>query len=964
MRTDFTAGFNTARNKNANAPVNLMRIDWPAMNGLPALTLRLTDRSGIRIDGVDWYPLVRDMGNIDRLVSADRLASNSGSSLSVTLVNIPVGLFGTGKRFSHLFRSRPPESATVRVFQWFAGEGLSGSDMAEIFVARIGDPVSYDESVCSFDLTDIAESYGSGVLGNAIRLADYPNAPEGSIGKTKPIVVGTVEDVPGILVRKSQQTALTSVAAPGGTVLTVASTEKFPPSGSLVVNDDEIEYAGVNSTQFLGCSGVNEFHYAGDSVLERIADHRYLLSDPAYPIQQISNVKVGGHLAGLDEYAKDLSRGEVVFGSKPKKADSIDTKFLQVQNDQAGSGNTAVDSANAAIANSPTHYAKINQTHNLLSLRQTDSLPNIGEIGKVFLRVEHFVEEKLPNDSLTAHITGVGQVGALSPPAADDVVVAGGNTDITHTHLDTLGFPITDPQHQHTESLPPKITQNALSGVGGQVIALSSGQTHLLTFPDPGPGAWATAEYGIAFEWAGTAGGGSFKAVSATSQCNFNYGYQLWSLNGATQTYTTGGNIDNACNEIVVSHNARFIHFYIRSATRVVTMAAPNSVSAQPANVSTSRAGEIEPHSSNPAVNSTAEKATRSVVDLFDITPHVNGDWNWFQDRESQVRYNGSSDGRTAFVVHMAYEVEYARRRIEFTDDVSAEIAGIKDDSTGSVTGVADSLIERPDHIYKWSVLKGLGLDPSVIDNASMSQAGTLFANSGYLLAGIVNEKSSYQDLWQQWGKECRACFYWDLGKARILFRILNLSSTDLEADKKILDNMVLMDSQGQMDFKTTRNPLINTVNKLDLRYNRNWRGGGYQAIESFADLESQNIFGIKEKPGEFDFNWVRQKTMALDIGNFYLQELKEPRDVYEIGVLLDNMEIEKGDVIEVNPPAHELGSVRALVLASGRRVGSGIEKRMDTVKIFARQMGGVTGNDGFGLQAFGISGFAGAEKN
>jgi len=962
MRTDFTAGFTNARNKKANAPLNLLQIDWPEMNGLPALTLRLTDRSGINIDGNDWYPLVKDMGNIDRLVSADLLAVNSGTSLSVEVINIPVDLFSNGKRFSYLFRNRPPEAATVKIYQWFAGEGLVGSDFAEVFIARMGDPISYDESTCSFDLVDISESYGSGILGNALKLGDYPDAPEDSVGKTKPIVIGTVEDTPGILVRKSQQTVLASVAVPGGTILTVASTDKFPSSGSLIVNDDEVDYTSINSTQFLACSGINEFHYADDAVLEKVSDHRYLFSDPAYPIQKISNVKVGGHLADSSDYSTNLIKGEVVFSSKPKKSDSIDTKFLQAQNDQVGAGNNAVDPTNATIPNSPTNYAKINQSNNNLSLKQTDNLPNIGEIGKVFLRVEHFVEEKLPNDSLTAHITGVGQVGTLSAPAADDVVVASGTTDITHTHLDTLGFAISDPQHQHTEALPPKITQSALSGVGGMLIFLGGGQTHTITFPDPGPGTWATVEYGIAFEWGGTAVGGSYKAVTATSQCNSGFGYLLWNRSGTTETYTTGGNIDNDCNVIKINHNTSNINMYIRSATRVVTMSTPNSVSTQPTNISSSKTGGLTPHSSNPTVNTTAEKATRSVVDLFDITSHVNGDWNWFDDRESQVQYNGSSDGRTAFVVHLAYEVEYARRRIEFTDEVSAQIEGVKDD--GSITGVADSLIERPDHIYKWSILYGLNLDSSVIDDASMSQAGTSFDNSGYLLGGIVNEKISYLDLWQRWGKECRAYFYWDLGKAKILFRPLNLSTTATVADKVIPGNMVLIDLNGVVEFKVTRNPINNVVNKLDLKYNRKWTGDDYQAVESLVDLESQTKFGIKEKPGEFDFNWIRNQPMAVDIGNFYLQELKEPRDVYEIGLLLDNMEIEKGDILEVNPPINELDKVHALVLGSGRVVGSGIEQRMDSVKIVARQMGGVVRNEGFGLQIFGASGFAGVERN
>ncbi|MZH02249.1 MAG: hypothetical protein F3745_02265, partial [Nitrospinae bacterium] len=698
MRTDFTSGFNDSRNSKANAPVNLLKIEWPAINGLPALTLRLTDREGVNINSVTWYPLIKNMGNLDRLVSPDQSDNNSLPNLTVSVVNVPMDLFSPSSRFSNLFRHRSPESAVVTLYQWFLDDGLTETDLSILFVARIGDPVKYDEELCTFDLVDISQGYGSKMIGNALTLSDYPDAPDQSVGRTRPIVIGNVDEVPAILVRKSHQTLLTTVAIPGGSLLDVSSTSNFPLSGTVIVNDDEVNYTSLNSTQFLGCSGINEFHYSGDAVLEKVTDHRYLLSDPDYPIKEISNVRVGGHLADPGDFSVDVAKGEVVFSSKPKKSDSIDTKFLQAQNDVVGAGNTAINPTNANIPNSPTTYAKINQSSNVLSLRQTNSLANIGTIGKVLLRVEHFVEEKLPNDSLTAHITGVGQVGTLSAPALDDVVISSGTTDITHTHLDSFGFPISDPQHQHSEALPPKITQNALSGVGGQSITLNSGQQHIITFPDPGPGTWATVEYGIGFEWSGTISGPSTVEVFARNNGGSpSASYRLWRREGSTETYTTGGNINTDTNSIRITHNATFIVFKITYATRVVTMNAPLQVSTQGTNVSTSKTGSLTQHSSNPVINSTAEKATRSVVDFFDITSHVNGDWNWFTNRESQIQYNGSSDGRTAFIVHLAYEIEYARRRIKFTDEVSADVQGVKDDSSGTLTGMADSLIERPD---------------------------------------------------------------------------------------------------------------------------------------------------------------------------------------------------------------------------------------------------------------------------
>ncbi len=153
-------------------------------------------------------------------------------------------------------------------------------------------------------------------------------------------------------------------------------------------------------------------------------------------------------------------------------------------------------------------------------------------------------------------------------------------------------------------------------------------------------------------------------------------------------------------------------------------------------------------------------------------------------------------------------------------------------------------------------------------------------------------------------------------------------------------------------------------VNKIDLRYRKNWSGEGYKSVESVVDLESINQFGQKEKPTDFEFNWIRTETLAADLAPFYLQERGFPRDVYEIELLLDNMEIERGDILEVNPPTHELGNVKVMVLGVGRSIGSGIAQRMDTVPIIARQMRGLVSNAGFGLQIFGGSGFGGAEIN
>jgi len=962
MRTDFTTAFATEKDKKANAPVTLMQIDWPAIGGLPALTLRLTDQgsdsdnSKLTINATDWHAVIEDAGELDRLVNAGNFSANSFADLKVTLTNLPTALFSPAKPFNYIFDQRPPESATVIVYQWF--QNLLESDLAEIFVDRIADPVRFDELTCSFDLVDIASSHGSVVVGNLINLTDYPSAPESSIGKMKPIVIGQLENAPSILVKKAAETKVNSVAAPQDTVLTVADTTGFAASGSLKLNDDEVAYTGKTATTFTGCTGINEFHFANDVVLQKITDHRYLFSDPAYPIQQISAVKVDGQLADAGDYSIDLPSGEVVFNKKPEKADSVDTKFLQAQFDAIGTGNNAVDPLNAADPNAKTSYAKINQTTNILSLKQTDSMPAIGVIGKVKLRVEHFIEEKLPNDSLSVDIVGIGQMGTLSPPAQDDAIGSQGNVDITHQHLDSLGFPITDPTHQHILPRKTTVTQTATAGLDADGFAIDSpNPNHNVTFPAAPAGTIHSVEYNVNFEVNTVSG-----SVGQTLYLDASGGQFNIFVIGASgvNTYTPNGTLTQAPTTVAIKKTLSSAIVKLFNLTRTITLTPEEDTNVQSTGVSTSKTGAVTQHSSNPAVGGTAEKNTSTIVDFIDITSQVANDWSWFTNKEVQVKYNGVLDGRTAFIIHVAFEIEYARRRLSFTDEVTASVQGVKDDGAGTVTGTVDATIERPDHVFKWSILNLLGLTVSDIDTSSFTQAGTDYSGAipgGYKLAGIVQKKTEIKNLWRDWEINCRSYFFWDLGKARIQLRPLNQISLPFTADKTIPANMIRLDARGHSMLRCERTPNRNIVNAIDLRYKRDWSAKGYGSIESDSDNDSMIRYSRREKPDNFEFDWTRIQEQAQDLVGFFLAQHKEPSDVLELELFLDHVELERGDLIKISPPSHRISNLPALILATGRKIGSGKGNRMDSVPVTVQIMRIAVGA-GFGIETFAISPF------
>ena len=265
MRT-FSAGFTLAKNNKENAPVNLLEIAWPARPLFPAKTIRLADRP-FTIDGTNWLALVEDWGGLDNFPDrgdGGRASPPGVSSLRINLLNVLAELGDGAERFSDFLRRYPPEAATVTLYQWFDNEGLDSSDITELFVGRVIDPIEYDEGFCSFHVELGFRSYGAAMLGNVLSASNYPNAPDESIGKVLPVVIGNVAKVPGIALRKVKRTRIASVVLPGAVSIDVGSTSGFPSSGTLVVNDDEVTYTGVTATQFTGCSGINEFHYSGD----------------------------------------------------------------------------------------------------------------------------------------------------------------------------------------------------------------------------------------------------------------------------------------------------------------------------------------------------------------------------------------------------------------------------------------------------------------------------------------------------------------------------------------------------------------------------------------------------------------------------------------------------------------------------------------------------------------------------
>lgn len=514
MRTYPTA-FTTAISKKSLAPITLIKIELATFGGNPALTLRLAQTkdtgSPVFSTGVlDWRNMIVDVSDIVQPVNANTGFINADARVDVEILNTITALFSPAARFSSILWDYKPDTSLVSIYQWFEGEGLAEADINNesllMFKGILISPTDYDEAVCRFQVAQLSSNYGGQVIGRTVNLTDYPSAPNDSIGNFITIPVGVCPKVPAIPVHDFAETVLTSVLLKAGTVANVADTTGFPASGTFIIDGQELTYTGLTATTFTGVSGHTTHHYKGSVAAEKLTDYPFLLLDPNYPCESIGNVYADGHLVAPGDITKDLVNGKVTFTKRPQFNDKNDSQFLNVHPDVADASNNALNPLNAIDPDTTTGYAEINQVTPVLAVKQTDSLPNIGEISRVLIQVVHFEEEKIPTDTITVDVLSGGNVGSLNKPAVDDTLALSGNPDFTSSVVETLAFTFGGDSHLHTgEGSSSSITEDNVTSVdtsgngsmaGSQFQMTSSGPTATLQVNFPtAPAGVTQADY-------------------------------------------------------------------------------------------------------------------------------------------------------------------------------------------------------------------------------------------------------------------------------------------------------------------------------------------------------------------------------------------------------------------------------------------------------------------------------------
>lgn len=206
---------------------------------------------------------------------------------------------------------------------------------------------------------------------------------------------------------------------------------------------------------------------------------------------------------------------------------------------------------------------------------------------------------------------------------------------------------------------------------------------------------------------------------------------------------------------------------------------------------------------------------------------------------------------------------------------VTASIQGYQDDASGTYTGVANALIEKPNAVIKHVLMTLLGVSGSDI-GTSFPTSGTSYGST-YKFGFIMHEIATKSDeLLKQLAFQARSKFVEWCGKFELIYMGSAPSPSVTFTSDDLLEEPVL-------GFT----PEIDIKNRIFARYKRDYRkaGGdeGYDAVEVASD--SASITANGERVESVNLTACRTQAMAADWAAWYLAQKKQEWKTLEITV-------------------------------------------------------------------------------
>lgn len=352
-----------------------------------------------------------------------RLANHSGILRTITegTDEITLQLDDTstrGDRFRDLFVANPPEGSGVTVWVALTDDPDVLDNLFQLFEGRIERAPSFTRAECTLDVvrTEVADDR---LLGRAITLADFPDAPQEVLGSIVPLVFGTVDISPGRVINTSAVGRLAFNHFVDDDFVKLVDSTDFPSAGTIQVGEEQITYTSKDDASSelrgatRGANGTTASAHSKDVVVRELSEFVVKFHDGS--VARLDTFKIKDPLGNLGDPVPgpasiDYDTGEATWSELPRiRSSGVESLFHRVHFNAVDPTNAATNPQYAARENpgyGTFNYAKVSPGANLVIQTNTEDLGQPGDIKRVWLAVVHDSAPPTAIDGLVEDNTG------------------------------------------------------------------------------------------------------------------------------------------------------------------------------------------------------------------------------------------------------------------------------------------------------------------------------------------------------------------------------------------------------------------------------------------------------------------------------------------------------------------------------------------------------------------------------
>lgn len=238
-------------------------------------------------------------------------------------------------------------------------------------------------------------------------------------------------------------------------------------------------------------------------------------------------------------------------------------------------------------------------------------------------------------------------------------------------------------------------------------------------------------------------------------------------------------------------------------------------------------------------------------------------------------------------------------------DEVTVDVKGYQDDSSGTYTGTASALITKPDSVLKHLLIYQAGFDSTDIDDTTFNESRTFYNDNTFKHAFVLHDIGTESDkICGNLAFQCRSSFYEWYGK----FHLKLLPDSTPTPGMNIFNEDII---EYPIYSFTDLDDIKNYLRGFYLRDYRNTKGGSSlegvlnpdALAEGYMDILISST-GDADLKDDLHFNAIRLADMAQDVLDYWLDYKSTVKlNVQQMKIRWKGIQIGPGDYFTYNDP-------------------------------------------------------------